>query len=91
MNQGNKTQKLRDNILEVIALRIRKVRKNEDGDIIAVMLENGQTMDIQQAVQQAEMGNIHGVNVGVAKNGRKYLRSNPDGSEENNLDNLPEF
>jgi len=69
-------------------LRIRKVRKNEDGDIIAVMLENGQTMDIEQAIQQAEMGNIEGVNVGVAQNGRKFLRANPDGIKENNLDNL---
>jgi len=72
-------------------LRIRKVRKNEDGDIIAVMLENGQMMDIEQAIQQAEIGNIEGVNVGTAKNGRKFLRANPDGNEENNLDNLPQF
>lgn len=68
---------------------IIKVKKNNDGDITDVMLENGNVYSINEAITMARDGLIEGVNVGKARNGREYLRSNPNDSERDNLDNLP--
>lgn len=68
--------------------RIIKVRKNPDGDITDVMLTDGNVYAIEDAITLAKDGKIEGVNVGKAKNGREYLRSNADGKKDNNLDNL---
>lgn len=70
---------------------IIKVRKNNDGDITDVMLENGNVYSINEAIMMARDGLIEGVNVGRAKNGREFLRSDPNGTEKDNLDNLPTF
>lgn len=71
--------------------KITKVRKNPDGDITDVMLTDGNVYSIDQAINLARDGAIEGVNVGKAKNGREYLRSNPNGDSGDNLDNLPQF
>jgi hypothetical protein len=71
--------------------RILKVKKNPDGDITDVMLENGNVYSINEAMMMARDGLIQGVNVGKARNGREYLRSNPNGDENDNLDNMPIF
>lgn len=70
---------------------IIKVRKNSDGDITDVMLDNGNVYSVNEAIIMAKDGLIEGVCVGRAKNGREYLRSNPNGTEKDNLDNLPTF
>jgi len=69
--------------------KIQKVRKNEDGDITAVMLDTGNVYEIDEAIQMAKQGQIDGVIVGRAKNGREYLRSAPNDNPNDNLDNLP--
>lgn len=71
--------------------KITKVKKNPDGDITDVMLENGNVYSIDEAVMMAKDNLIEGVNVGTARNGREYLRSNPNGEESDNLDNKPTF
>lgn len=71
--------------------RIIKVRKNPDGDITDVMLQNGNVYSINEALTMAKDGLISGVSVGHAKNGREYLRSNPNDSQADNLDNMPVF
>ncbi len=68
---------------------IIKVRKNNEGDITDVMLENGNVYSINEAITMAKDGLIAGVNVSRAKNGREYLRSDPNGTVKDNLDNLP--
>jgi len=70
--------------------RIEKVKKNAAGDITDVMID-GNVYAIDEAIMMAKDGLLAGVNVGRAKNGREYLRGNPDGKAENNLDNLPTF
>lgn len=70
---------------------IVKVRKNNDGDITDVMLGNGNVYSIKEAIMMARDGLIEGVNVGRAKNGREFLRSDPNGTVKDNLDNLPTF
>lgn len=71
--------------------KICNVKKNPQGDITDVMLENGNVYSIDEAIIMAKDNLIDGVNVGKAKNGREYLRSNPNGDENDNLDNKPLF
>lgn len=71
--------------------KIIKVKKNSHGDITDVMTDNGNVYAINDAIMMAKDGVIEGVNVGRAKNGREYLRSNPNGSENDNLDNMETF
>ncbi|NLJ88509.1 MAG: DUF3892 domain-containing protein [Epulopiscium sp.] len=71
--------------------KITKVKKNSEGDITDVMLNDGKVYPIDDAIIMAKDDLIEGVNVGKAKNGREYLRSNPNGELEDNLDNLPTF
>lgn len=55
------------------------------------MLDNGSVYPIKEAISMAKNEAIDGVNVGKAKNGREFLRSNPNGKEDDNLDHLPNF
>lgn len=71
--------------------KITKVRKNGDGDITNVMLEDGTVYPLDEAIRMTQQGDIQGVNVGRSKSGTDYLRSDPDGDESNNLDQLPTF
>ncbi|MCG8540403.1 MAG: DUF3892 domain-containing protein [Clostridia bacterium] len=72
-------------------IKIIKVKKNTHGDITDVMLENGNVFSIDDAISMAKHGIIEGVNVGRAKNGREFLRSNPNSLTNDNLDNMPTF
>ena len=71
--------------------RITKVRKDGYGKITDVMLDDGNSYPIEDAIRMTQENRIEGVNVSKAKNGVEYLRSDPDGTTNNNLDNLPNF
>ncbi len=66
------------------------VRKNEDGDIIAFKTKSGRELDYVTALEEAKAGKISHIDV-FHKYGRDIIRSEPDGIEVNNLDNLPLF
>ena len=70
---------------------IVKVKKNQDGDITDVMTNNGNVYSLDEAIMMAKDHTIENVNVGKAKNGREYLRSNPNEDDNDNLDSLPTF
>ncbi|QDP39853.1 DUF3892 domain-containing protein [Radiobacillus deserti] len=70
--------------------QIIAVRKNEDGDIIAIKTESGRELDYVTALQEAKAGKLAHVDV-FHKYGRDILRSEPDGIKENNLDQLDTF
>ena len=60
----------------------------EGGRITGYQLSNYSIVEKQQAVDMAKQGQIAGV--GIAHRGdTEYLKSIPDGSENNNLGNLP--
>ena len=60
----------------------------EGGRITGYQLSDNTLVEKQQAVNMAKQGDIAGV--GIAHRGdTEYLRSIPDGSENNNLGNLP--
>lgn len=71
--------------------KIVKIRRNTEGDITNVMLEDGTVYPIDEAIRLTRDEIISGVNVSRSKSGREFLRANPDGNENNNLDNLPNF
>lgn len=58
------------------------------GRVSGYQLSGGQVMDKPQAIALAKQGGIAGVGV-ASRNGSEYLKSLPDGSESNNLSNLP--
>ncbi|MBP3469220.1 MAG: DUF3892 domain-containing protein [Lachnospiraceae bacterium] len=58
------------------------------GKITGYQLSDGKTVSKEEGVAMAKAGEIKGV--GVAHRGEtEYLKSIPDGSENNNLGNLP--
>jgi len=60
----------------------------EKGKVSGYRLSDNTVMEKAQAVQLARQGGIIGV--GIAHRGDvEYLKSIPDGSESNNLSNLP--
>ena len=60
----------------------------EAGRITGYQLSDNSIAEKQQAVNMAKQGQIAGV--GIAHRGdTEYLKSIPDGSENNNLGNLP--
>jgi hypothetical protein len=66
------------------------VRKNDDGDIIAIRTSAGRELDYVTALNEAKSGVLANVDV-FHRYGRDILRSEPDGLQQNNLDNLPTF
>ncbi|MDI3257890.1 MAG: DUF3892 domain-containing protein [Kyrpidia sp.] len=73
-----------------MAERIIAVKKNREGDIVSVKLDSGKILQYDEAVEKAKKGEIEHVDV-VHRYGRDILRSEADGTEENNLDRLPTF
>ena len=69
---------------------IAAVRKNDDGNIIAFKTKSGRELDYITALEEAKAGKIAHIDV-FHKYGRDIIRSEPDGIEANNLDNLPLF
>ena len=60
----------------------------EGGKITGYQLSDNSFVEKQQAVDMAKQGQIAGV--GIAHRGdTEYLKSIPDGNENNNLSNLP--
>ncbi|QZY56353.1 DUF3892 domain-containing protein [Crassaminicella profunda] len=71
--------------------KIIKVRKNAEGDITDVMIEDGNIYEIRDAIMLAKEHKIEGVNVGRTKNGNEFLRSNRNNKRNDNLDSFPTF
>lgn len=60
----------------------------DEGRVTGYQLSDGSILDKAMAVNLAREGGIRGVGV-ASRNGKDYLKSLPDGSEANNLGNLP--
>ena len=93
MDKNNFGQELAKQTLDQIpqansnAKRIVELMK-EGGRITGYPLSDNSIVEKQRAVNMAKQGQIAGV--GIAHRGdTEYLKSIPDGSENNNLSNLP--
>ena len=71
--------------------KIIKIKKNEDGAITDIMLADGNVFPLNHAIMMAKHGAIEGVNVGRGKDGGEFLRTDLNGSKEDNLSDLPTF
>ena len=71
--------------------KIVKVKKNKDGMISEVMLENGITLPINHAILRAKEGRIDGAIAIRGKDGGEYLRTDPNSYPIDNLNDLPNF
>ena len=60
----------------------------ESGRIAGYKLSDGRIVDKDEGVNLAKSGGIKGVGVAI-RNGSEYLKSLPDGTENNNLGSLP--
>lgn len=60
----------------------------EHGKVTGYQLSDGSTVSKQEGVNLARNGGINGVGI-AHRNGTEYLKSLPDGTEENNLSHLP--
>lgn len=60
----------------------------EDGRVTGYQLSDGRILNKEEGVELAKQGGIKGVGV-ATRNGNEYLKSLPDETEDNNLDNLP--
>jgi len=60
----------------------------QSGRVTGYQLSDGRILGKDEGINLARMGGIQGVGV-AARNGSEYLKSLPDGSEDNNLGNLP--
>lgn len=67
---------------EIVAL----VKKS--GKVSGYQLSDGRVLAKEEGVNLARQGGIAGVGI-ASRNGNEYLKSLPDGSENNNLSNLP--
>ena len=69
------------------APKITALKKNS-GRVTGYQLADGRILDKPEAVALAKQGGIYGVGIANRK-GNEYLKSLPDGNENNNLSNLP--
>lgn len=58
------------------------------GKITGYQLSDGSTVSKQEGVSLAKEGEINGVGI-AHRQGNEYLKTLPDGKENNNLTNLP--
>jgi hypothetical protein len=70
---------------------VAAVRKNGEGDIVELKLSSGRVVDYRTAQAMVKNNEIQNLNVFRGRDNEEHLRSNADGREDNNLDNLPTF
>ena len=60
----------------------------KSGRVMGYKLSSGRVLSKEEGVTLAKEGGIKGVGI-AERSGNEYLKSLPDGSENNNLGNLP--
>lgn len=60
----------------------------DSGVVSGYQLSNGNIITKEQGIDLAKQGKIKGVQIS-SRNGREYLKSQPDNNEKNNLGSLP--
>ena len=71
--------------------KIIKVKKNEDGEITDVMIEDGSVIPINHAILMAKRGIMEDAVVARGKNGGEFLQIHPDSLTDHSLASLPTF
>jgi hypothetical protein len=71
--------------------KIIKIKKDHEGFLSEVMLEDGTVLPINHAIMRAKEGRIDGAIVVRGKDGGEYLRTDPNSYPIDNLMDLPTF
>jgi hypothetical protein len=71
-----------DDAKEIVAL------VKDGGRVTGYKLSDGRVLTKAEAVEFAKDGGIDGIGI-AHRDGKEYLKSLPDGTESNNLSNLP--
>ena len=92
MNQKDETASLAMNTLDNIPTPSSNAKDiiglvKSSGRVDGYQLSDGTSVSKEQGVQLAKEGGINGVGI-AHRNGNEYLKSIPDGTENNNLSNL---
>ena len=67
--------------------KIVDAKMDSDGDITAVLFDRNITFTpLETAIRMADKGQIENTHVSHTGAGRPYLRTNPNGKEQDNLD-----
>jgi hypothetical protein len=74
-----------------VTTKIIKIKKDEDGEITDVMLEDGSILPINHAILMAKSGLIEGAIVTRGKDGGEFIRTDPESIPNFTLANLPTF
>ncbi|MCL2838634.1 MAG: DUF3892 domain-containing protein [Oscillospiraceae bacterium] len=93
MNNNDHTHTLPKNALRDIPTPNSDAKEivallKDNGRVVGYKLSDGQVLQKEEAVAYAKSGGIKGVGV-AARNDEEYLKSIPDGTEDNNLSHLP--
>jgi hypothetical protein len=71
--------------------KIVDAKNDSKGNVKAVLLEGNKTFtDKETAIRMADRGDISNAHVVRRENAVTHLRTNPDGSRKNNLDEMAE-
>lgn len=73
------------------ALKVIKVKKDSEGHVTDVMLENGHVVPINHAILIAKNGKLDDISVVRGKDGGEFLRGDPHGEHNDDLNKLPTF
>lgn len=71
--------------------KIVKIKKDHDGNITDVMLENGIVLPINHAVLRAREGLIDGVIAVRGEDGGEFIKTDPNSYPLDNLMDFPTF
>lgn len=68
-----------------------KVKKDENGRVTDVMLDNGKVYSIDEAISMSRDGLIEDIIIKQGENGREYFRDNPTNHGNDSFNHLPLF
>ncbi len=71
--------------------KIVKIKKDHEGNITDVLLENGIVLPINHAILQAKEGCIDGAIAVRGKDGGEFLKTDPNSYPLDNLMDFPTF
>lgn len=72
-------------------IKIKKIRKNEEGQITDLMTDDGEIFPMNHAIMLARDHKIEGIGVFKGENGGEFLVPESDILGIDNLNDLPKF
>lgn len=68
-----------------------RVKKDSNGNVKDIMLDNGQIHSIDEALEMSRKGLIEDIVIKHGENGTEYYRRSPTTHGDDSFDHLPQF